>query len=388
MRHAAAALLAGVGAGSINPPCRGSVGPDDDDARDVVARLVDAHADRSDYEVAFRIPVANTPEVADLFNAAAAYQPAMMPFTDPRSGTMMLIVYTGTLAGDGLGRTRILTRTLYLGGSESSATSVDLWSRTVRVTIPSIGGNNGVQDTYEPLTVQQEAALRAQRRMSFESMRARAGYLDLARYVGRILAAAEDLDGPWSTGEGLVSIASRSWGLAAEIDRSTGELRRTILTDELGDATLYEFTGRFDETMFPARHPREAREYGLGAFALSGPLVYPDENESDLRRIVLFDSVRRPDTPGDQEFRWQTYAGRVLDRRTNSYIHADGSTSPGPLRAADRMDGRSALITVPSAPGERIGVAQRPRALRNVLLAAGTALVMLAGVVWLRRRLR
>ncbi|MBX3407898.1 MAG: hypothetical protein KF869_14150 [Phycisphaeraceae bacterium] len=388
MRHAAAALLAGVAAGSMNPSCNGSVSRYDGDPRALVTRLRDAHAGAAGYEIEFRIPIANTAEVAPLLDAAAQVRPEMVLWMDPLSGITFRIAYSGSIVGDGLGLACVRTRTLFLGGPESIATSVEIWQDAGRISIPGIGANSGTLDLFAPLTVEQEAALRARGRVSFESMRAQSEYVALARYAARVLSAVSDLAGPWSTSERDDSVCSPGWGLLAETDRATGELTRAILTDELGVATLYEFRGRHDQPLYPARHPREVRMYELRDFSHTVPPVFPAGSAADLRRVVLFDSARRVDIDSDDQFQWQTFAGQVVDRRADEIVYKDGTRAPAPKRPIVSSAVRSELITFPPTPGERVGVASAPRAARSTLIIAGCSLVLLSAVVWVRRKLQ
>lgn len=387
-RNVGAALLAALAVGTTHLLCLGCTTEGQSDARSLVSRLHDAHGGSVGYEIAFRVPVANTPEVAHLLDSAAQLQPAMAVWADPDSGASFRVAYIGTIAGDSRGRTRILTRTLYLGGPESGATNAELWHDAERITTSGIGAATGTLDRYDPLTVHQEAAQRAQGRVSFEFMRAQSEYLALARYVARVLSAADDLAGPRPTSAAADSVCSRAWGLVAEIDRETGELTRAMLTDELGAAALYEFRGRHDSPLYPARQPRECRVYDLSGSVPAVPACFPVVTPSDLRRVVLFDSAQRVDSHSDDQFQWQSIAARVLDRRAGELVHRDGTRTPAPSPSRNAPANRPALVTLPSAPDGRVGVAPAPRTTRNVLIVAGCASMLLAAIVWLRRKLQ
>jgi len=355
----------------------------------LVQQLVAAHSDRFPYEVAFRVPVIESPEVAELFATASTFQPAMTPFKDARTTDPMRVIYVGRLTGDGDGRVRVHTRSLLVGGPVDRATRAEVWDGPTLISALALGGNDGVLTRYDAMSVEEQYRLRASGRVSSEFMKAQVGYLQMVRYVTSILGASPDLEGPWPTGPGLSCIYSPSWGMAAEIDGATGELTRALLTNEHGTSTLHEYCGRLDAPIFPARHPREIRVYHLGTVALETPFAFPAVPEGDPGGLTLVDSARTLDSLGDDAFDWKTVASRVLDRPSNEYLNADESRTPGPAPLpADAKPGWSELMQIDPDNPDRMIVAGSSSTLRNATLAGGAAAILLAASLWVRRKWR
>ncbi len=351
------------------------------DPASLVRSLDSAHSRVIAYEAKFRSPSVTTSELDALVDQANRFNEELTPFTDDRSSVPLRTLFKGRFLSDEAGRLRIETRALVVGGPAEQATRFELWDGLVRTLSAGPRSSSATLSRYEPLSINDQFDLRKSGRVSAEFLRAQTGYLPLVRYIVDILGSCSDLDGPNDTGDRHIGICSRDWGIAAEIDTSTFELSRAMLIDEQGTCTLFECIGRFDDPMFPARHPRQLRAYALGRFAIPSPIRFSSPPEKDPGRLTLFDSVRTLSSPDPTTFQWQSVAIRVLDGRSGRFLHADGSADPASPQAPTLQ-----LISIDPTDSTRTTIAGGRSNFQRSLWAGGIAAVLLAFCLWARRR--
>lgn len=341
------------------------------DAAALLARVDAAHRESPSIECRYEIAVLCEGSSGEHVAELVTMSPLTKRWRDPASKREYLIWQRARAMYDGRDGWRIETEDFTAIGPRELATSVKIQTLDVLAMAPaaksasasiSIGGTKPA-DASSPYLG--EVELRRQRIFSMEEMVAREGYHTLVAWCARLLKHADDLR--VIVDEHGAGLASASLGLELWADPATGEATRVGVDHGRLGPWSWSFEGRFDQPLFPARHPRVVR--------MSGPRQASMETIDGTRHI--FTSVERV-THDPEIFK----ASSLSDTFYNAAMErcdAEGNPQPKPPGLAGRKppavtDEQAAVLA-----GDA-GKAPRP------LIAAAIACFVVAGVVWWRRR--
>lgn len=341
------------------------------DAAALLARVDAAHGEKPSIECRYEIAVLcegpSGEHVAELVTMSRLTK----RWRDPISKREYLIWQRARAMYDGRDGWRIETEDFTAIGPRELATSVKL--QTHRVLAESAGSraSNAVLNTRGPLPTEPapayrgEAELRRQRIFSMEELVAREGYHTLVAWCVRLLRSADDLR--VLADDRGAGVGSASLGLELWADPASGEATGVRVDQGKIGPSSWWFEGRFDQPLFPARHPRVVR--------MSGPRPASMETIDGIRHI--FTSVERV-IHDPENFK----ASSLSDTFYNAAMErcdAEGNPLPRPPELAGR---KPAAATDEQAAVLAGDVGKAPRS----LIAAAVACFVVAGVVWWRRR--
>lgn len=372
--------------------------PDDADA--TLRVFAAAHDSATACEVWYWIPGFESPEVAPLFERAKASGGELTRSIDAETGRAVWRTNDYHLVGDGAGNVRLEIKSLLEGGPEALRTRVQIWRPDERATVPRIGADRGTLERFDVLTPDEQVRLRSRGRVPYAEERAGLGYPQAARYAIEMLTGASDLRVDKIGAGDAAVLSSHVRGVSAKVDAHTGELLRLRVQTGLNAITLMEFTGRFDEKLFPARHPREVR------------IAYPGGDEAKAWGGAAEQWATRDipaDLPGGRmlierveplmavpegEFNWRTLVRSVYDSHAGVVFWAD-SRDPEAASAAAMSPMRGSLggvVGIDEGPARPVTAKNRwssRRLAAEVGIACGVlGLAALGRMWWGRRALR
>lgn len=341
----------------------------------LLAALARAHGAGQPYRVESAAPGRfSQPPPADV-SETLPNLPGVQTLPGP-DGTPWTILQTRRAIGDGGDNIRIETYSLMQGGSPERRTSVEIWGPQFHTKASQLHARECVHTLYPTVSFKGEQQILEQKRTPHVRMKAQVDYLSLAQYVHRTLAVAGDVVIDISD-PGATTLSSQRAGLKASIAPNSGELLGAEV-DQGGLWCVVRFAGFLPNPVFPARHPREKFTWvgdDAPARAAAGQPATGWEVYSVCELI--------PELP-PACFDWQSIAPKAVDVRgltvtpTGVQLPPAGS-SPKPVepsRPMYRVQDGELVVNTPRFRGSRL-----------LLLSAGSAAFILAGVAWLRRRM-
>ncbi len=361
-----------------------------DEAESLLQRFIAAHASTQAHEVWYWTPAFETPEVASLFERAKAAGGELSRTTDPQSGRAVWRTMDYHLICDGVGDVRVEKKSLFEAGPEDGRTRVEIWRPDERAVVSPIGATRGTLDRFDVLTPDQQVSLRARGRYPYAMERAELGYLQAARYAISMLSGAPDVRVVTLGRSEEAVLGSSVRGVAAKIDASTGELLRLRIQSGADSLTLMEFTGRFDERIFPARYPRKVRfAYIDGDWTktwrgASGERWATEAIPADLSGATwMIERVESLKAAPEDAFSWRRLVPSVTDTHAGCVFWAD-SRDPAAAEAAavtPTMGTFGRFVGIDDGPDRRAPVKSRWNG-RRIAAEIGIACVVLGLVVW------
>jgi hypothetical protein len=156
-------------------------------------------------------------------------------------------------------------------------------------------------------------------RVTLEQMRAFDSFLHLARWAGRWLLLASDVECQALAGDN-VRLTSAQMHLTVECSRKTGELLRVQFRNSDTRTSVWWWEGILDGVRFPARHPK---------LMFSQTILRKNDNDTEVLHgnALRFESIRTAtgkDTATDGAFVWSSYRPFAVVLKDRQVIDRDG----------------------------------------------------------------
>ena len=263
------------------------------------------------------------------------------------------------------------------GGDPSRSTTASIWTNTMHIEGIMSHGTPNVAKTLDPITLEDEARWREQNIFPTSLWRAdKGGYIEAVRYALRLLEGDPQTISEVDSDKALISARSERYQVALYADADTGEVETIIFGKGRRRYSQHSYEGRFDEPLFPARHP--LRDFSFH-FNIEGnneewwlPRKHKDETEGGYYCFTVAKT-----TPARPElFEWN-------DPDFDRSKVPDAST----LNAKRETIAKAKPVFVPSKTNPGRVVPNTPKSrMKTILLASGIALLVGGGILAIRRR--
>jgi hypothetical protein len=306
--------------------------------------------------------------------------------THPVTGESILAFAEVSTICDGAGRLRTELRHLTTVGPPENATSVAIWTRESWITAQSATSSLAERHAIEELSFDEMLRLKKDGMTPYIETRAMEGtYLDAALFVLTILRECGDAD-LLVEEAGIATIESQRYGLDAGIDVATGELVSFGIGHSWGESRVW-YVGRMAEPLLPARHPIERRTR-----VTNGEPRHPTTRlpESPDAVTLVYQSAEPISKIDEDAFRWQSFAGTILDHSDGKVHGPDGGVDP---KATDEV--HRVTEAIKQAPPPIVTQDAEGRSVPNKVgwltasrlgLSVSLGMVVLAVGIWVRRR--
>jgi hypothetical protein len=154
-------------------------------------------------------------------------------------------------------------------------------------------------------------------RVTLEQMRAFDSFIHLARWVGRWLVLASDVECQALAGDN-VRLTSAQMHLTVECSRETGELQRVEFRNSDTRTSVWWWEGIIDGVRFPARHPK---------LMFSQTILKKNDGEVLHGNVLRFESIRTAtgkDVATDGMFVWSSHRPFAAVLKNHQVIDKDG----------------------------------------------------------------
>lgn len=355
--------LLGVIAALTSVPAVLSVPPN---AAELLERIERAHSDIPAIECRYDIGSACEGPDGAKVRSMLDMAPRVRMWNDPRTGGTYRLWHSVRAMYDGTGRWRVETEDLTCVGPRDLSIGVILRTPEMHAQAIALKSNFANLAPAREFLNLSSVELRRRRIVSAEELVAREGYPTLVSWSTRMLrqaddlAALEDEHGP--------GVHSASLGIEVWADPESGEVTGVRIANDRIGPNAWWFDGRFDEPLFPARHPRLIR-FGAPAAGMATEVDGARHIYHEVR-AVSFDPAL---------FVTSNLAQRFIDAQTLARVDAQGQ----PLPPASRAPSGPLPATTSARAAEVAGSVDKvPRS----MIAAGLACLLAAGIIWWRRR--